>query len=46
VKNELDIMSTEEVTIQFETVSRHLSGGTDESDDERRYQYPGLRADI
>jgi hypothetical protein len=39
-------MSKEEVTIQFETASHHLSGGTEQSDDKRRYQYPGLRADI
>jgi len=39
-------MSTEAVIIQFETASQHLPGGSEERDDERRYQYPGLRADI
>jgi len=46
VKNELDLMSSEAVTIQFATASHHLPGGIEESDDERRYQYPGLGADI
>lgn len=46
MKNELDTMSTEAVTILFETASHHLPGGTEESDDKRRYKYPGLRADI
>jgi hypothetical protein len=46
MKNELDIMSKEEFTIQFETASHHLPGGTEESDDERSYKYPGVRADI
>jgi len=39
-------MSSEAVTIQFATASHHLPGGIEESDDERRYQYPGLGADI